>query len=167
MFRNVIAVIIGIIAGMALNMGILQVSYLAYPIPEGLDINDPAQLQDYLDTLPATAFLVAMLAHLAQSFGGAWVAARLGSSRPMLLAMIVGALSLAGGVMMMTMVKGPAWMALELPLYLVVAWIAGRMEQKRRATDDGPTMEPAQTGKAESEEVGSIASPPAMPAEND
>jgi hypothetical protein len=136
MFRNVIAVIIGIITGMALNMGILQVSYLAYPIPEGLYINDPAQFQDYLDTLPATAFLVAMLAHLAQSFGGGWVAARLGSSRPMLLAMIVGALSLAGGVTMMTMVKGPAWMAIELPLYLVVAWIAGRMEQKRRAPAD-------------------------------
>lgn len=165
MFRNVIAVISGIIAGMALNMGILQISYLAYPIPEGLDINDPAQLQDYLDTLPATAFLVAMLAHLAQSFGGGWVAARLGSSRPMLLAMIVGAGSLAGGVMMMTMVKGPAWMAIELPLYLVVAWIAGRMEQKRRAAADGPATEPAQAGEAESEEASQ--DPPAMPAEND
>ncbi len=153
MFRNVIAVISGIIAGMALNMGILQISYLAYPIPEGLDINDPAQLQDYLDTLPATAFLVAMLAHLAQSFGGGWVAARLGSSRPMLLAMIVGAGSLVGGVMMMTMVKGPAWMAIELPLYLVVAWIAGRMEQKRRAAADGPATEPAEPGKAESKEA--------------
>ena len=161
MFRNVIAVISGIIAGMALNMGILQISYLAYPIPEGLDINDPAQLQDYLDTLPATAFLVAMLAHLAQSFGGGWVAAR----RPMLLAMIVGAGSLAGGVMMMRMVKGPAWMTIELPLYLVVAWIAGRMEQKRRAAADGPATEPAQAGEAESEEASQA--PPAMPAEND
>ena len=161
MFRNVIAVISGIIAGMALNMGILQISYLAYPIPEGLDINDPAQLQDYLDTLPATAFLVAMLAHLAQSFGGGWVAAR----RPMLLAMIVGAGSLAGGVMMMRMVKGPAWMTIELPLYLVVAWIAGRMEQKRRAAADGPATEPAQAGEAESEEASQ--DPPAMPAEND
>ena len=37
---------------------------------------------------------------------------------------------------MMTMVQGPAWMAIELPLYLVVAWIAGRMEQKRRAPAD-------------------------------
>ena len=136
MFRNVIAAIIGIVAGMALNMGILEINYLAYPIPEGIDINDPAQLQNYVNALPALAFLVVMAAHLAQSFGGGWVAARLGSSRPMLLAMIVGALSLAGGVMMMTMVQGPAWMANELPLYLVVAWIAGRMEQKRRAPAD-------------------------------
>ena len=64
MLRNVIAVIIGLFAGMALNMGILEINYLAYPIPEGLDINNPAQLQDYLDTLPALAFLVVMVAHL-------------------------------------------------------------------------------------------------------
>ena len=56
MLRNVIAVIIGIIAGMALNMGILEINSLAYPIPEGLDIKVPAQLQNYLDTLPAPAF---------------------------------------------------------------------------------------------------------------
>ena len=160
MLRNVIAVIIGLFAGMALNMGILEINYLAYPIPEGLDINNPAQLQDYLDTLPALAFLAVMAAHLAQSFGGGWVAARLGSSRPMLLAMIVGAWGA-----MITMVKGPAWMAIELPLYLVVAWIAGRMEQKRRAAADGPATEPAQAGEAESEEASQ--DPPAMPAEND
>ena len=105
MLRNVIAVIIGIIAGMALNLGILEINYLAWPIPKGLDISDSAQLQNYLDTLPVLAFLGAMAAHLAQSFGGGWVAARLGSSHPMLLAMIVGTVSLAAGVMMMTMVK--------------------------------------------------------------
>ena len=153
MLRNVIAVILGIIAGMALNMGILEINYLAYPIPEGLDIHNSAQLQNYLDALPALAFLVAMVAHLAQSFGGGWIAARLGSSRPMLLAMIVGAVSLAGGVMMMARVKGPAWMAIELPLYLVVAWLAGNIEQKRRAAGNTPAPDSAETGKAESNEA--------------
>jgi hypothetical protein len=27
----------------------------------------------------------------------------------------------------------PKWMLIELPLYLVVAWLAGRMEERRRA----------------------------------
>ena len=138
---------------MALNLGILEINYLAWPIPKGLDISDSAQIQNYLDTLPALAFLGAMAAHLAQSFGGGWVAARLGSSHPMLLAMIVGTVSLAGGVMMMTMVKGPAWMAIELPLYLVVAWLAGNIEQKRRAAGGTPAPAPAETEKAESKEA--------------
>ena len=55
----------------------------------------------------------------------------------MILAMVVGVVSLAGGVMMMTSVDGPAWMVIELPLYLVVAWLAGRMEVCRLASVAG------------------------------
>ncbi len=51
----------------------------------------------------------------------------------MLLAMVIGALSLLGGVLAMAMIPGPAWLAVELPLYLVVAWLAGRREVQRRA----------------------------------
>ncbi len=159
MFRNVIAVIIGIIAGMALNMGILQISYLAYPIPEGLDIKAPAQLQDYLDTLPATAFLVAMLAHLAQSFGGGWVAARLGSSRPMLLAMIVGMISLVGGAVTQVDLMSVRYIVgggifsflaiLSILLHLGAAWLAGFIEQKRRAALHTPSPAFAKNAKAE------------------
>jgi len=52
----------------------------------------------------------------------------------MLLAMIVGVLSLAGGIMAMMTIEGPDWMIIELPLYLVVAWRAGRIELRRRST---------------------------------
>jgi nitrate/nitrite transporter NarK len=104
-----------------------------FPMPPGTDMNDPDQFNAYIDTLPTLAFFVVILAHLGQSFVGGWVAARLGASRPMLLAMIIGVLSLAGGIMAMMMIAGPAWMAIELPLYLVVAWFAGRLEEKRRS----------------------------------
>ena len=50
----------------------------------------------------------------------------------MLLAMIVGVVALIGGLINMMMIKDPGWMMIELLLYLVVAWLAGRMEQKRR-----------------------------------
>jgi len=30
------------------------------------------------------------------------------------------------------MIEGPAWLMIELPLYLVVAWAEGNMEIKRR-----------------------------------
>jgi len=73
-----------------------------------------------------------LAAHLGQSFVGAWVAARLGASEPMLLAMTVGLASLAGGIMAMMSIDGPTWMIVEMPLYLVVAWLAGRMEVQRR-----------------------------------
>ena len=133
--RNVLAVLVGLIAGSMVNMALILLnSYVLYPMPEGTDMNDSEQMNAYVATLPATAFLVVLAAHLGQSFVGGWVAARMGKSRPVLLAMIIGVLSLIGGIMnMMNITEGPSWMVIELPLYLVVAWFAGRMVQKARA----------------------------------
>ena len=72
-------------------------------------------------------------AHLGQAFVGGWVAARLGASRWMMLAMIVGVLSLAGGIANALMLSAPVWTWIEMPFYPVVAWLAGRMELARRA----------------------------------
>ena len=124
---------VGLVVGMAVNMSLVMLNaYVLFPMPEGMDMNDPEQMNAWVATLPTAAFFVVIAAHLGQSFVGGWVAARLGSSRPMLLAMIVGLASLAGGIMSMMSIKGPAWFVIELPLYLVVAWLAGRMEVTRR-----------------------------------
>lgn len=128
MLRNVAAVVLGIVAGMAVNMAIITLnSSVLFPMPEGLDMQDPEQFNAYLATLPAAAFVVTMAAHLGQSFVGALVAAKVGASHKMVLAMIIGVLSLLGGIMAMTMYEAPPWMMIELPLYLVVAWLGGKL----------------------------------------
>ena len=135
MMRNLLALIAGLIVGMAVNMGLIQLNVVVlHPMPAGTSTADPEQFNAYIATLPVTGFLVVMLAHLGQAFVGGWTAARLARSRPMMMAMIIGTLSLIGGIMMMTMVDGPAWILVELPLYLVVASIAGHIEQRRRAS---------------------------------
>lgn len=135
MIRNILAVIAGLAAGMAVNMALVMLNaYVLFPMPAGTDMSDPEQMNAYIATLSTAAFVVVLAAHLGQSFVGGWTAARIGASKPMVLAMIVGVLSLAGGVMNMMQLEHPAWMYVELPLYLVVAWLAGRMEQKRRAS---------------------------------
>jgi hypothetical protein len=135
MLRNVGAVLAGLLVGMGVNMALIMLNGMVlFPMPDGMDMNDPEQMNAYVATLPTVAFFVVLAAHLGQSFVGAWIAARLGASRPMVLAMIVGLVSLAGGIINMMTIKGPAWFAIELPLYLVVAWVAGRLEVRRRAT---------------------------------
>ena len=135
MLRNILSVFAGLIVGSAVNMALVMLNaYVLFPMPPGMDMNVPEQLNTYIATLPTVAFLVVLAAHLGQSFVGGWTAARLGSSRPMLLAMIVGVLTLVGGILNWMTVDGPTWMMIEIPLYLVVAWLAGRIEQKRRAS---------------------------------
>ena len=125
MLWNTLAVVIGLAAGMAVNMALILLnSKVLYPAPDGLDFKDKAGFQAYVDTLPAPAFLVVMAAHLGQAFVGGLVAAWLCESHPVPLALGIGGVSLLGGVMMMRTVKGPKWMLIELPLYLVLAYVA-------------------------------------------
>jgi hypothetical protein len=51
----------------------------------------------------------------------------------MALALVIGVLSLLGGVYNLATIGGPAWMWIEAPLYLVAAWGAGAIEVRRRA----------------------------------
>jgi len=131
--RNVLAVSAGLLAGMGLNMSLITLNTsVLFPAPAGIDMNDGQAFNAYIESLPTEAFLVVLLAHLVQSFVGGWIAARLAASRPMALALTIGIFSLLGGVMAMTMITGPAWLMVELPLHLVVAWLAGRIEVRRR-----------------------------------
>lgn len=134
MLRNMGAVVLGMIVGMVVNMILISVNgYVLFPMPEGMDMYDPEQLSGYIETLPAAGMILPILAHLGQAFVGGWVAARLGASRPLVLAMIVGVLSLVGGIMNAMSIPLPTWTYIEMPLYLVVAWFAGSLEVKRRA----------------------------------
>ncbi len=132
--RNIGAVILGLFVGSLANMGVIMLSTKIWPMPEGLDMYDTQQMAAYVATLPAAAWGFAMAAHLSQAFVGGWVAARLGASHPMRLALIVAVLTLLGGVMNAINLSPPAWMWIEMPLYLVVGAAAGHLEVKRRAS---------------------------------
>ncbi len=132
MLRNVVAVLLGVFLGSALNMAIILTNMEIFPGPEGLNFNDAEAMSAYIGSLPQTAFILPMVAHLSQSLVGGWIAARFGESRPMLLAMIVGVLTLIGGILNFMQLPAPLWMYVEIPLYLVVAYGAGTIEVQRR-----------------------------------
>jgi hypothetical protein len=128
MMRNVIAVVVGLVAGMAVNMAIVMLNTkVLFPMPEGLDWTDEAGVAVYIGTLPWTAFVVVLTAHLGQSFVGGLVAAHISKDKPMMVALIVGAATLAGGLVNLNSIPHPSWMWIEVPLYMVTAWAAGNL----------------------------------------
>lgn len=132
--KNIGAVIVGLFVGSVVNMALVLVSvYVLWPMPPGTDFSNPEAMAAYIATLPVTALLWVIGAHLGQAFCGGWVAARLATSRPLVLALIIGVLSLIGGVLNMLDLGLPSWMWIEMPFYLVVAGAAGWLEVQRRA----------------------------------
>ena len=122
--RDIIAVLVGWIVGMVANMAFVFLNVALYPMPDGVGFDDKVGFAAYIETLPLTAFLIVLAAHLGQAFFGAIVAAKISRKRPMIVAMIIGFLSLIGGYINMQSIPLPTWMWIEMPLYLVAAWLA-------------------------------------------
>ena len=131
MLRDTAALAGGLIVGMSFNMALITLNASWYASPDA-NLADPEQLQQLIDTMPLTGFLMVLTAHVGQAAFGGWVAARLCASRPQVMALLVGFATVAGSVQMLTTYASPPWMWVEVPLVLGLAWMAGRLEHKRR-----------------------------------
>ncbi len=132
--RNILGFVVGIVLGSLVNMGVLMISWMLWPLPEGMDFNDPSQQQafaDYVASLPAAAFLLVLLAHLGQAAAGGWLAARI-AEHPFALAMTIAGLTFAGSLYNLIVLPAPVWMWAELPLILGAGYFIGRAEAARR-----------------------------------
>ena len=122
--RDIIAVLVGWIVGMAANMAFVFLNVSLYPMPDGVTFNNKEGFAAYIETLPLTALLIVLVAHVSQAFFGGLVAAKISKKRRTTVAMIIGVLSLIGGYINMQSTPLPTWMWIEMPLYLVFAWLA-------------------------------------------
>lgn len=137
---SVTGVVLGIVVGMIAMMCLHMASALVYPLPEGADFMDSSpenqeRLQEWFRTLPAGAFLLATLSHGLGCMSGAFVAMFVSGRRTLVAPVIVGVFFTLGGIMNLSSVPHPAWFPIvDLPVYLVLAVIAGRMLKR---PDDG------------------------------
>ena len=153
--NNLLAVIKGIIAGLAVYM-------VAFIFLDGLSGKPARGVEAFFafiggqfpaDVLFLLFFMGGFIVVPLASFCGARVAARR-SEDPMLLAMIVGSSLTVVDLWGLTFVHmQPVLGPFPVLLNLGSAWVAGIMEQKRRAAAETPAPAPAEAGKAESDET--------------
>ena len=118
--KNIIAVIAGIVAMYAANMGTIMISGSIIPPPEGADFSTPEGIEAAMSIMQPKHFIMPFFAHALGSFFGALVVASIAASHKLTYALVIGCLHLIGGIAMVTMVGGPLWFIL---LDLIVAYI--------------------------------------------
>ncbi|TDR23489.1 hypothetical protein [Marinicella litoralis] len=135
MTRNVLAVIVGLVVGAAVNMGLVNIGPMVIPVPAGADVTTMEGLKESMNLFAPKNFLFPFLAHALGTLVGAFVAAKLAATHQMRCAMIIGLAFLIGGIAMVVMVGGPIWfMAADLLLaYLPMAYLGGLMAGKKAA----------------------------------
>lgn len=134
MVRNILAVIVGIVAGGLVNMGIVTFGPMVIPSPPGVDMSTMEGIAAAMPLMQAKHFLVPFLAHALGSFVGALVAALIAVSHKMGIALGIGAFTMLGGIYMAYILPAPLWFeAVDLIFaYIPTAWIAGKLATSGR-----------------------------------
>lgn len=126
--RNVLAVILGWFGGSVINMGLIKVGHLVFPIA-GIDPNDMAAMVEVMPTLEPKYFVFPFLAHALGTLAGALIAGLIAATHKMKFSLAIGALFLIGGIAVNYLLPGPIWFAvIDIAMaYIPMAWLGGKM----------------------------------------
>lgn len=130
--RNSLAVIAGLVIGSVVNMALIMSSSSIIPPPEGADVTTLEGLKASIPLFQPKHFIMPFLAHALGTLVGAFIGAKLSANRPLPIAMIVGCVFLAGGIMNVMQLPAPMWFnALDLlGAYLPMAWLGYKLSGK-------------------------------------
>ncbi len=131
---NILAVIVGLVVGNVVNFGLVNLGMAVIPPPEGADVSTMEGLRAAIGLFTPMNFLFPFLAHALGTFAGAFAAAKLSASYPMIFALVIGGFFLIGGIMMVVMVGGPLWfIAADLVLaYIPMGFLGGKLGGGRK-----------------------------------
>jgi len=130
--RNILAVIAGIIAGSIINGGLVFVSNLIVPLPEGVNPMDIESIKAAIPNYEAKHWIMPFLAHALGTLVGAFTAAKLAVSNYRTLAFVIGGVFLLGGIKMAIDLPSP--MGFEIfdivCAYFPMAWLGWKLSGK-------------------------------------
>jgi hypothetical protein len=131
-FKNILAVIIGIIVGSVVNMGIIMISSSIITPPDGADVTTMEGLKASLHLFQPKHFIMPFLAHALGTLSGAFLAAIIAANHKMIFALCIGVFFLVGGITNIFMLPSPTWFTiLDLAgAYIPMGYIAGKMVVK-------------------------------------
>jgi hypothetical protein len=134
--RLLLALIVGFVAGSAVNMALISASGSVIPPPAGADVTTMEGLRASMHLFEPKHFLMPFLAHALGTFVGAWIATLLAPDRRAIPAIVVGLLFFAGGCANVFMLPSPAWFnAVDLLFaYAPMAWAGYRLAARRSSS---------------------------------
>lgn len=126
--RNILAVVLGLFIGGAVNMFIILVSDYIVPPPTGANVTTLEGLEAAMPLMEPKHFLLPFLAHALGTLVGAFVAAKIAFLNKMRFSTVIGICFLLGGVMNIFILPSPIWFTfVDLALaYIPMAYFGGK-----------------------------------------
>ncbi|TDB28257.1 hypothetical protein ATCM_11650 [Stenotrophomonas sp. ATCM1_4] len=130
--KGLLAVVVGLVVGSAVNMGLILLGARVVPAPAGVDTTTSKGLAAAMPLLGPAHFVFPFLAHALGTFAGALLATWIAGRVSRVPAAVIGVLFLAGGIASCFMLPAPRWFeALDVVLaYLPFAWLGYRLGRR-------------------------------------
>lgn len=132
--KNIFAVIAGVVAGGALNMGIILISSSIIPPPEGANLTTMEGLKESMHLLEPKHFIMPFLAHALGTLLGAFLAATIATTQKMRFALGIGAWFMFGGILNILMLPSPLWFTIVdlAGAYIPMGYLAGKFAMRKK-----------------------------------
>lgn len=133
--RNILAVIAGIFVGGFVNMALIQVGHIAFPI-EGYDITTPEGLKGAISQFEFKNYIFPFLGHAVGTLVGALLAGFIAATHKMKFALAMGFFFLLGGITMVVSYPGAMWFNVAdlLLAYIPMGWLGGKIATRNSQT---------------------------------
>ncbi|NVJ65285.1 MAG: hypothetical protein HWE16_02265 [Gammaproteobacteria bacterium] len=125
MGKKILAVIIGLLVGGLVIMGIESINMLRFPWPEGLTLEDKEAFNAYVQSLPISALMTVLLAHIAGALVAGFLSTKIAGVNQLTLAIICGVILLIGAIVNLVMISHPIWFMVVNVLSIIPAAILG------------------------------------------
>lgn len=131
--RSILAIVIGLVAGMLANMGLVTLSPMIIAPPENVDVTTTEGLQSSIHLFQPKHFIMPFLAHALGTFIGALVAMKIAQSNEKSIALFFGVFFLMAGISAVAMIPAPTWFnAIDLTLaYIPMSLLAWYLNGKK------------------------------------
>lgn len=109
MVRKILAVVLGVLAGMIFISLVQMLGHYLYPEPKGLDTNDMNQLEEYVKNAPFMALFFVILSYAAGAVISGFTSTVVAKDQKSKYAIICGILFLIQSIFMMASLPTDLW----------------------------------------------------------
>ena len=124
-FKNILAILGGVVIGMVVNMGLIITGNQLIPFADGINPMNATMWE-------IKYFIFPFLAHAIGTLSGAFIAAKFSASYHMIFAICIGIFFLLGGITMVFILPAPIWfIVIDLVFaYIPMGWLGWKISNK-------------------------------------
>ena len=149
MIRNILAVVIGVVAGWIVFTVIQAVLPFIFPPTVYLDLNSQAAIEAYMASITPAMFAVVLAGYAIGSFIAGLLIGKVAESKGNVIPLVVGGFFMIGWILNLIMLPHPKWVAIVGFFMFIPFTVLGKNLTAGAAAEAGE----AEAGMAETEEA--------------